>query len=125
MVSHHQPLGIIPFFIPRVLYLLSPFLSQACSLQIVCPTPIPCSGVDGPDRRHRLHLQLAKIAKIDALGDGSEMDVSKPNVGRVEAVGAVGNRDPFVTRLDKCDVDALLISALASRSYCTAPQACR
>lgn len=32
MVSHHQPLGIIPFFIPRVLYLLSPFLSQACSL---------------------------------------------------------------------------------------------
>lgn len=60
--------------------------------------------------RHRSHLQLAKIAKIDARGDGGELNFRKPNVGRVEAVGAVVMRDPFVARLDKCDVDALFKS---------------
>lgn len=79
-------------------------------------------------RRTASHLQLANVAEIDALGDGSQMDVRKPNVGRVEAVGAVVRRDPFVARLGKRNVDALPISALAFASlhlYRTTPQACR
>lgn len=75
----------------------------------MCPTLVSC----GDNRRTASHLQLANVAKIDALGDGSEMDVRKPNVGRVEAVGSVVKRDPFVTRLGKRNVDALSVSALA------------